>query len=64
MTIHAKEKTGTLVPTLTRTKPGFYIVSTNKLTLMYWLTFELFFFIGYTKTGKHTKPRPTHQFSL
>lgn len=52
MTIHAKEKTGTLVPTLTRTKPSFHIVSTNKLTAMYWLTFELYFFYWIYKNWK------------
>jgi hypothetical protein len=52
MTIHARENIGTLVPTLTRTKPSFYIASTNKLTVMYWLTFELYFFYWVYKNWK------------
>ncbi|MFW9270181.1 hypothetical protein ACLK1G_23675 [Pseudomonas sp. NR3] len=52
MTIHAKEKPGTLQPTLTGTKPSFYIVSTNKLTVMYWLTFELYLFYWVYKNWK------------
>jgi hypothetical protein len=52
MTIHATEKPATLEPTFTRTKPSFYIVSKNKLTVMYWLTFELYLFYWIYKNWK------------
>lgn len=52
MTIYIKEKPDTCQPTLTKTKPSFFIVSTNKLTVMYWLTFELYFFYWAYKNWK------------